>query len=166
MRLSCVVDDFYKRIFRNLRPSRERESAAGFQNPSRFGHRTLRVCEMKEREVRNHAIKDFVRKRKILRVALAKFDSGKHFLRNRDHLRGEVETGRECAAFGRSGRHVTGTATDIQDRHLPGNFGGVEQRRNELASRARPGGIVFVRDTLPAFMLEFGKGIFHYLKEE
>src|SRR5205807_8648485 len=78
VRLSCVVDDFYKRIFRNLRPSSESESAAGFENPRRFGHRTVRICEMKQREIRDHSVKCCVWKRKILRVAFAKFDSGKH----------------------------------------------------------------------------------------
>ena len=116
---------------------------------------------MKKRKVRDDAIKAGIRKRKILRVALPKVDPWKHFLRNRDHFGGKIETDRLCAAFGGRGRDVTGSAADVQDRHLLGNIRGIEQRRNELAGRARPDRIVFVCDALPTFVFEFCESVAH-----
>ena len=117
---------------------------------------------MKKGEIRDHPIETGIRKRKILRVALAKFDPRKHFLRDRDHFGGKIETNWSCAALGRSARDITGTATDIQDRHLPGNFCGIEQWRNELTGRARPDRIVFIRDPFPTFVFEFRESVAHY----
>src|SRR5213082_2157397 len=97
--------------------------------------------EVQQREVRDDAIKAGIGKGKILRIALTKFDPRELFLRDRNHFLGKIETDRNCAAFRSSGGHITWTATDIQDRHLPGNVRGIEQRRNELAGRARPGRI-------------------------
>src|SRR5437879_12830704 len=109
---------------------------------------------MKKRKVRGDAIKAGIRKRKILRVALTKFDPGKHFLRNRDHFGGKIETDRLCAAFGGSGRDVTGSAAAVQDRQLLGNIRGIEQRRNELSGRAPPNRIVTVSDPFTTLMLK------------
>src|SRR2546430_775134 len=92
VRLNRVVHQFHKRVFRNLRPSGETKPAARLENTGRFGASALRISEMKKRKVRGDAIKAGIRKRKILRVALTKFDPGKHFLRNRDHFGGKIET--------------------------------------------------------------------------
>src|SRR5260370_6318475 len=138
VRLNRVVHQFHKRVVRNLRPGGETKPAARLENTGRFGASALRISEMKKRKVRDDAIKAGIRKRKILRVALTKFDLGKHFLRNRDHFGGKIETDRICAVFGGSGRDATASAADVQDRHLLGNIRGIEQRRNELAVPPRP----------------------------
>src|SRR4051812_17933935 len=121
---------------------------------------------MKKGKVRDHAIKAGVGKRKILRVTLPKLDLRKHFFRDRDHFGGKIETDRNCGALGRGGGDITGTATDIEDRHLPGHFRGVEQWRNELSGRARPNRIILVGDALPTFMFQFGESVAHFLKYE
>src|SRR5260221_10111183 len=120
---------------------------------------------MEQGKVCDDAIETRVRERKILRVALAKFDSWPHLLRDRNHLAGKIEPDWDSPALGGSGGDVTRPATDIQDRHLRGHVGGVEELRNELAGRARPSGIVFVGNPLPPFVFEFCKGVFHSWKQ-
>ncbi len=168
VRPNRVVHQFHKKVFRNLRPGGESESAAGRENTSGFRTGARWIREVQQCKVRDDSVKAGIRKRKILRVALTKFDPRKLFLRDRDHFLRKIETDRDCAAFRGSGRHITWTATDIQDRHLRGNVRGVEQRRNELAGRARPDRIVFVRDALPALVFELGEGVAHYesIKDE
>src|SRR6266705_73142 len=131
-----VIAQFHKWVFGNLRPGRETESAATLENASRFCAGTRWIREVQQRKVRDHAIKAGIGKRKTLRVALTKFDPRKLFLCDCDHLLRQIETDRNCAALGGRGRDITWTATDIQHRHLPGNLGGIEQRRNELAGGA------------------------------
>src|SRR5260370_27123840 len=154
VRLKRVVYQFHKRVFRNLRPGGETKPAARLENTGRFGASALRISEIKKRKVRDDAIKAGIRKRKILRVALTKFDLGKHFLRNRDHFGGKIETDRICAVFGGSGRDVTGSAADVQDRHLLGNIRGIEQRRNELAGRDLPNPKAILCGRRPALLVE------------
>src|SRR5262249_22935231 len=112
---------------------------------------------MEQGKVRDHAIEIRVREGKVLRVTVTEFDARPHFLRNCDHLRGKIEAGRNRAPLGGHGRDITWPTTDIHDRHLPENFGGIEQRRNELPSRGRPSGVVVLRHALPAFVLKFCK---------
>ena len=136
VRPNRVIHQFHKWVFGNLRPGRETEPAATLENASRFCAGTRWICEVQQREVRDDAIKAGIGKGKILRIALTKFDPRELFLRDRNHFLGKIETDRNCTAFRGSGGHITWTATDIQDRHLPGNLRGIEQPRNELAGRA------------------------------
>src|SRR5260370_2451108 len=92
VRPNRVVHQFHKRVFRNLRPSGESESAARLENTGRFGAGALRISEMKKRKVRDDAIKAGIPQRKILRVALPKLDPRKHFLRHRDPFRDTLQT--------------------------------------------------------------------------
>src|SRR6266568_6780175 len=159
VRPNRIVHQFHKRVFRNLRPGCESESAAGLENTSGFCTGPRWIREVQQRKVRDDAIKGGILKRETLRVALTKFDPRKFFLRDRDHFLRKIETDRNCAAFRSSGRYITWTATDIQDRHLRGNVRGIEQRRNKLAGRARPNRIVFVGDALPTLVFELGEGV-------
>src|SRR5712692_7305881 len=124
VRPNRVIHQFHKWVFGNLRPGRETESAATLENASRFCAGTRWICEVQQREVRDDAIKAGIGKGKILRISLTKFDPRELFLRDRNHFLGKIETDRNCAAFRGSGGHITWTATDIQDRHLPGNVRG------------------------------------------
>ena len=112
---------------------------------------------MQQREVGQNTIEAGIGERKILRVALLKWDPRKHVLRDGDHLPGKIETGWESAALRRGRGDVSRAAADIQDRHVSGNFDSLEQGRNELARGGRPDGIVFAGDAFPAFMLELGE---------
>src|SRR5713101_8047845 len=161
VRPNRVVHQFHKLVFRYLCPSGESESAAGRENTSGFCTGPRWIREVQQRKVRDDAIEAGIGKRKTLRVAPTKLDPRKFFLRDRNHFLRKIETDRNCAAFRGSGRYITWTATNIQDRHLLGNLCEIEQRRNELARRARPNRIVFVRDALPTLVFELGEGVAH-----
>src|SRR6266446_4946015 len=135
VRLDGVVDNFCVWAFAWRRPDGETEFAAGFEDAERLGARALGIGQMEQCEVRYDASEAGIGKWQILRVAFAKFDVGKHFFRDRDHLLGKVEANRLGAAFRRRGRDVTRAAADIQDRHARRNLSGIEQRRNELSRR-------------------------------
>src|SRR6266849_5508726 len=130
VRPNRVVHQFHKWVFRNLCPGGESESAAGRENTSGFCTGPRWIREVQQRKVRNDAIKGGILKRETLRIPLTKLDPRKFFLRDRNHFLRKIETDRNCAVFRGSGRHITWTATDIQDRHLRGNVRGIEQRRN------------------------------------
>src|SRR5438552_19187106 len=93
VRLDGVVDDFCVRTFARRRPNRETESGAGLEDTKRFGTGVFRIGEMEQGEVGQNTIEARVGKRKILRVTLTKFDVRKHFLGDRYHLSGDMETG-------------------------------------------------------------------------
>src|SRR5207253_9961395 len=82
--------------------------------------------------------------------------------RDCDHFPGKIEAARSCAALGRRGRDVAGTATDIEDRHFPENVGGIEKWWNELSGRARPDGIVLTGNALPSFVFKFSEWLHRF----
>src|SRR6478609_3348902 len=86
VRLDRVIDKLYEGIFLDPGPGSETEFAAQFQNPASLGARAFRIGQVEKREIRYDAIEHSVRQPELLRVAFAKFNGGKHSLRDPDHF--------------------------------------------------------------------------------
>jgi hypothetical protein len=76
----------------------------------------------------------------------------------------KIEAARCCATFGRTGRDIAGTTTNVENKHAPSNLGGIEKRWNELPGRACPDGVVLAGNALPAFVFKFSE-CFHCVRQ-
>jgi hypothetical protein len=114
---------------------------------------------MKQCKIGYDPIEGLVSKGELLRVAFAKLYAREQPPRDADHLAGEIHAESSRAAPGGGRGNIAGATTDIEHRHSFPNLRRIEQRRDELAGRAGPDGIVFVGDPFPTFMLELGEGI-------
>src|SRR5438477_8170420 len=98
MSLNCVINELSIRIFGRLCPNGKTEPSAALQDATRLSAGSARIGQMEQREVCQNSVEAPVGERKALRVALAKFNAWKYFLRDRDHLLGEVQADWHCAA--------------------------------------------------------------------
>ena len=139
---------------RRLGAADVREKSPG---PARLGAGAFRRGQMQKCEIRQHAIEADIGKRKVLGIALAELDLWKHSLRDAGHFPGEIHPDRNRTPLRRSRGDVSGTATNIEDAHAWRHFGRCQKWCNELPGGARPNRIVFLRYSLPAFVLKLGK---------
>src|SRR5437588_10034364 len=113
MRFNRVIYELSIGIVGRLRPDRESEPAAGFQDTARFRAGSFRVGQMEQGKVCQDAIKGPVREGKILRIAFPKLDLWKHLFRDRNHLLGEIQSDWHCAALCRRRRYITRSSAYI-----------------------------------------------------